>query len=248
MLLALLLLTIAGVVLSLRPPVKAEAQILEMPEKVPTYPSHPIDRLIPMQWGWLWRIRYAILGHNPSIHIEPNFIELSDTPEHLLSLLLPKRPPFAQTNGMQAWILPAEEYRALQTRLQSAPDASQIARCGITTGPWVQADLSSGYQLVIKGMQRPSGLKASIYTRLNGKAVVLTTLFTISRAITNPPPADFKTGDAGVITIQTNLSFAGRFVVPESNGVFVLDSSRFEIEHQRTAILLAPRVEPYQPK
>lgn len=244
--LALLLLSTIVVLLLCRPPVKAEAQILPMPEKPPTYPSNPLDRWIPMKWGWLWKIRYAIFGYNPSIHLDPIFADLSKAPEDAFALLPPSRPPLAQTNGVRVWVLPPEEYRAAQMRLQSTANITISSGCRVTTGPWVQANCSSGWHAMIGGTQRWLGLNLNIYTRLNGKAVDLTALFTASEVTTNSPPPPFTQGIAELIEIQTNLSLAARFVIPESNGVFVLDSSRFATEHRRTAISIAPRVEPYQ--
>ena len=243
---ALLLLSALVAVLMRRPPVKAEAQILAMPEKPPTYPSNPLDRWIPMKWGWLWRIRYAIFGYNPSIHIAPTFTDLSETAQDAFDSLLPARAPLAQTNGTQVWILPPDEYRALQMRLHLAPGGEDLGTCRIETGPWVQANLSFGSQVMIDGAQRPFGMTVDLYTRLIGQAVDLTTLCTVSKAVTNPPSAEPRAGESDIVLIQTNLSLAARFVVPESNGIFVLDASRFETERKRTAISIAPRIEPYQ--
>lgn len=249
-LLVLLLLSTVALVLLRRPPVKAEAQIFSMPEKPRTYPSNPLDRWIPLKWGWLWKIRYAIFGYNPTIHLSPGFTDLSETSQDAMASLLPALPPLVQTNGTQVWILPPDEYRALQMRLKSTPNAEELAACRIATGPWVQANLFSGSQVAvaIDGTQRPFGLNANIYTRLNGKAVDLTALFILSKVVTNPPPGLLALGIPEFVDIQTNLSIAARFVVPESNGVFVLDSSRFATEHKRTAISIAPRVEPYRKK
>jgi hypothetical protein len=243
--LALLLPLVAALLLR-HPPAKAEAQILAMPEKPPTYPSNPLDRWIPMKWGWLWKIRYAIFGYNPSIHVAPAFTDVSATPQDALRFLLPTKPPLTQTNGTQVWILPPDEYRALQMRLRLVPNGRELGACRITTGPWVHANLFSGSPVTIDGTQQQLGMNANIYTRLNGKAVDLTALFTLTEAITNSPPGFFALGITEFIDIQTNLSVAARFVVPESNGIVVLDSSRFETERKRTVISIAPRIEPYQ--
>ena len=244
--LALLSLSMAGAVVLRHRPVKAEAQILAMPENAPTYPSNPLDRWIPMKWGWLWKIRYAVFGYNPSIHLHPTFTDLSQTPQDVFSFLLPAKPPLAQTNATQVWILPPDEYRALQARMRLAPGASELGVCRIQTGPWVQANLKSISHVAVDGVLRPFGLNVNTYTRLNGNVVELTAHCTVSKPVTNPSPVDPKAGGPEVILIQTNLSLAARFVVPESNGVFVLDSSRFETEGKRTAISIAPRIEPYQ--
>lgn len=246
MVLVLLSVLIVSVAVLRRSPVKTEAQILAMPEKPPSYPSNPLDRWIPMKWGWLWQMRYAIFGYNPSIHVHPTFTDLSETPPDAFNFLLPTRPPLAQTNGTQIWILPPDEYRQLQAKLPFAPGAEELGACRIETGPWVQANIFSGSQVTIDQAVRPFGLSVNIYTRLHGRAVDLTALCTVSKPVTNPPPFEIKDGHSDRVSIQTNLSIAARFVVPESNGIFVLDSSRFQTERKRTAISIAPWVEPYQ--
>lgn len=238
----LLLSTIAVLVLR-RPPVKAEAQIFPMPEKPPSYPLNPLDRWIPMKWGWLWKIRYAIFGYNPNIHVSPILADLSKISQGALASVLPTIQPLAQTNGMQVWILPPDEYEALQMRLVS--NASQVSTVSLTTGPWVQANMESGYQAKADGIPRWVGLSANIYTRLTGKAVELNTVFTLTEVVTNPPTTFSNLATNPSIDVQTNLTVAARFLVPESNGVVVVDSSRFLTEHKRTAIFLAPRIEPY---
>ena len=203
---------------------------------VPAPPMPIPDRWIPMTWGWLWRVRSALLPANPTSDIETKLVRLTHSDKALLSEALEGRTPLTSSNGVHAWILSEQELDVFSRRFEQKRDYGvRISR--MTTGPGVLANQSMTTMVPIYGAQVPAGDSLTHAVRKRGKSVELTGSFVSWEAVTNTSVK--RTGQKDSISLRTNLTLAASLLIPPGQGVFLLDTNRANDESSGTGLFIS---------
>jgi hypothetical protein len=218
--------------------------LLPFPFKIPPDKGPIPDRWIPQKWGWLWRIRYAVIGKAPVIHLRVEIFTLPAGTESPVAELLKTRPPDAQTNGVRGWILAARELDSLAQALKHSPDCERLESWRITTGHRIQAGLAGTQPVFLDGAVVPVGLIGDFFTAARGRTIEVTAVASESekvydktRSASGSPFGDKLTG------ICTNFAVAAKMCLSSSNGVFVIQSSTNGTNHVLRGMLLSGTVE-----
>jgi len=117
LLMVLLLSCVAmGVGAILRPPKPAPAIILRQPLQMPVPFRNRLAQWIPATpgWAWAWRVEGAVFGKRKKVNLYADFVSLSDSSRATLSSLSLGPPSVSDTNGLQVWLLGADQLKALR--------------------------------------------------------------------------------------------------------------------------------------
>lgn len=201
------------------------------------------DRWIPPTWGWLWRLRYALLGSPATIQIEGKFVRLASSSDLRLADALSGHAPLAASNGVCAWILPDDKLRALRQRLERVEGYEAIASPRITSGHGVQANLAQTTTVSIEGAPSPVGVFFNCLTCARDKTTDLTAAITHSEAV-----ADSATTVAAAVLgnsfrVHTNLTLAAKLQIPPGNGAFLLDTNHADPHGKCVGVFISSKVE-----
>jgi len=157
--------------------------------------------------GWLWKIRYALLGKPIIVDIDTQIIRFREARPPPIHKVFHGRPPLVSTNGMQAWILPEQELNSLCGRLELEDDDEyrnsrtifgpqfDIGAVGMpfyerhlfrmTLGQGVLATISGASAPQIKGPSFTAGNTISYVVHRQGDFLELAGTFTSSEIVTN---------------------------------------------------------------
>jgi hypothetical protein len=216
-----------------------EATILPPDHSIPAPPLPIPDRWIPMTWGWLWRLRSAVLPANPTIDIETKLVRLTNSDKPLLDETLEGHTPLISSNGVHAWIGSEEQLDALARRFEQKRDYSvRISR--MTTGPGVLANQSMTTTVPINGAQVAVGDSLTQAVLKRGKSIELTGSFTSWEAVTNASTR--IPGQKEQISLRTNLTLAANLLIPPGQGVFLLDTNRANTESSGTGLFISAKL------
>lgn len=206
-------------------------------------PSPPLpfpDRWIPMKAGWLWRMRYALLGKPTVFDIETKLIRFREPGTPLLRQLLNGRAPLVSTNGVRAWVLPDKEVKALGLRL--ALERESDSQTGwMTLGQGGLSTMSGTTSPLVQGTQVEAGYTITYAVRKRGDSIELSGRFTSSEVVTNalarsPYPKE-------IISLHTNLMLVANMQIPRGQGVFLYDTNRSDAHSSGVGILIRPKVQ-----
>jgi hypothetical protein len=218
--------------------------LLPFPFKIPSDKGPLPDRWIPPKWGWLWRIKYAVMGKDPVIQLRVEIFTLASETESPLLELFKTRLPEAQTNSVRAWILSSGEPDSLLQALKHSPDCEVLESWRITTGHRIQAGLAGTQPVFLDGAVVPVGLIGDFFTAARRRTIEVTAVASESekvyekkRSASGSPLADKLTG------IATNFAVAAKMCLPSSNGVFVIQSSTNGAKQVLRGMLLSGTVE-----
>jgi hypothetical protein len=182
------------------------------------------DRWIPQgqTWGWLWRLRYALLPRSKGILLDTTLWKVPDSFEIRPSGL---KPDISQ-NGLSVWILAEGNFGSVQEWMKSAVGVSIVSRPRIDTSEAVASSIQVGDPSI------SGGVSVGFLPRVRGETVDL-----IASALVTSPDGDRPTS-----TVRTNLVIAFRAQIPPRGGLLVVSDRGGE----RMAMMLTARIQ--QPK
>ncbi len=198
------------------------------------------DRWIPMNWGWLWKLRYALLSKPATFDIETELIRFREPGVPPLGQVLNGRAPLVSTNGVRAWMLPANEVKALGLRLELEEECEyQTGRMNLGQG--VLATLSGTTSPLVQGSQIAAGYTITHAVRKRGDSIEISSRFTSSEVVTNaltrsPDPTE-------LISLHTNLTLAASMQIPRGHGVFLYDTNRSAAHSSGVGILIRSKIQ-----
>jgi len=222
---------------------------MNQPYAIPPGQVGLLDRVMPTSksWGWLWRLRYALLGRKKTINLDSTIINLTASNSLMVVDLLPGHPDFARSDGLRVWRLSESEVNSLRKRLKEATDDHILASSRVTTGDGAEAQIFCGSSTPINGKQQQVGFSVALLPRIRNGITDLTAVAVFSEAETNQTTLRVEGPQAGSFSIQTNFAFGGRFQLSrESAGIFVLHSSSGLTNKKEIGLLLTSQV--LQPK
>jgi hypothetical protein len=210
------------------------------PQKVPLP-----DRWIPQKWGWLWRVKEAVLGKAKVVNLSLATYELDAVvlgmqanAEPELGRLL-THPEFVGTNGQRVWLLPNSKILELRKRFGGSAGSRSSFIAGITTADRCQAMLMTTSDLPNGGSRLG---KADTLPLVRTGATELTFILQSIMAAPAPlSPADQALGKTSRVLVwpsETNTIAALKLQLTPGIGFFVLDSQRKSSEAIETAVLV----------
>jgi hypothetical protein len=193
-----------------------------------------------MTWGWLWRLRSAVLPANPTIDIETMLVRLLNSDQPLLAEALGGHAPLINSNGVHAWIISEEQLLdAFGMRFDQKRSYSiRISR--MSTGPGVLANQSMTTMVPIDGAPVSVGDSFTQAVLKRGKFVELTGSFISWEAVTNTSTR--HSGQKEIVSLRTNLTLAANLLLPPGQGVFLLDTNRANTESSGTGLFISAKM------
>jgi hypothetical protein len=175
-------------------------------------------------WAWLWRLQDKLFGRRKPVNIYANIITFPDSVRAaLLSSWVLASPSFLDASGLQVWLLPDAELKALHERLRQTPGVDFLSRPRITTADGGGARMLMGGPISLNGSNNYVGLKLDCFPRVHSKSTDLFVSVTFSEVLTNPAVTAAALRPGALVSIQTNLDIAARLQIPKGNGVLLLE-------------------------
>jgi hypothetical protein len=87
------------------------------------------------------------------------------------------------------------------------------------------------------------GLVLDFLARVRREATDLTTVMTVTEAVTNWQAVTARSVPTNVVSTQTNLALAARIQIPKGSGVFLLQPSQGGTNGKSIAVLISAKVQ-----
>jgi len=245
----LILLLGASLSLVLRPAPAAPVApviVLPLPYSIPPEKLSLFERWVPQwaSWAWLWRLKETITGRRKSCDMRATVVDFAGTGEAFLTNHPLPTPAFTGTNGLRIWLLSEAEARALGRDLRQKPGPEISYMAGIITGDGGQARLTAGSTFPIMGRSVNVGLAIDLLPHLRPTVTDITTIISLTEAITNQASTTAGPPPASIQNIQTNFEVAARLQIPKGSGVFLLQGEPAAAHQKRIGVLLAVTASP----
>jgi hypothetical protein len=234
-----LILASLGLVFIFRPSLPVPAVVMPLPDGIPAQKPNLLERSIPPTWGWAWCLKELVFGRIKPITLKTALIDFGGSSNSLSPLFLLREPQFANTNGLQVWILNEAELDAVSRGLLQTPGNEILAQPRIVTADGIDCNIYVGTTLSIDGTQRAVGLNADFLPRLRRDSTDLFVVITHTAAVTNQATATTGLPIARSISVRTNVAVAARIQIPKGSGAFLLNDNRGVTNGGRVAVMIS---------
>jgi hypothetical protein len=190
-------------------------------------------------WSWVPGVEDVVFGRRKPVNVYADVIALQDsTVECLHSSLALGRPSFSDTNGLQVWFLGGRELRSVRDTLKRTPGADFLSHPRINTADGCECSMFVGESIVLNGSTNDVGLKAAFFPRVRKESTDLFAMVSFSELVTNLTGLPYGSNAASVVSIQTDLDFAARLLVPKGSGFLLLDGNSVGAARKRFGALI----------
>ncbi|MCX6927374.1 MAG: hypothetical protein NT154_29840 [Verrucomicrobia bacterium] len=241
LLMVLVLVCVAvGVLVSLRSPRPAPFIVFRQPFQMPVPLRDRLGRLIPKTagWGWAWRVEETVFGRRKPVILNLEVVSLTDSFRPALTGLSLGPASSSLTNGLQVWLLGADQLKALRQHLKQTPGAETVSRPRMSTGDGMECGMFIGESVSLAGSPRQVGLALGCCPQLHRDFTDLMTRITFSELVTNQAVA--SSGSLPLISVQTNLDTALRLQIPKGSGIFLFDRGARGASRKATGVIIDP--------
>lgn len=183
------------------------------------------DRWIPMTWGWLWKVRYALFPKPADVHVETSLVRFGAASETLLREFLNDRVPLTSSNGVRGWVLPEKELKEFGRGIAQERGCTVYAG-RMSLGAGVLATMSMTTTPQAAGVPVPTGNVWSCAVRPRNDSVELTGSYT----------------SWDIAGMFTNLTLAATMQVPRGQMVFLYDTNGTGAHRSSVGLLIHPVV------
>ena len=199
-----------------------------------------LGRWIPQtrSWAWVWRVEETVVGQRKPVNVYAEVVSLADPSPATLSSVALGPASFSHTNGLQVWLLGADELKALRARLKQTPETEPSFRPRMSTADGIECQMFQGQSIALGGSTNQVGLTLGCCARVHPDHTDLTACIALSELVTND--AAGLGGSAPLISIQTNLDTALRLQIPKGRGVFLFDQSARESGRKSIGVIIDP--------
>jgi len=183
-----------------------------------------LSRLPPSAQHFGYRVKQGLFGSPEQINLNASILHFELPAQTICSKLSLGKADLAGTNGLQVWILATNDLQKAYLHAASLSEIRQLSSPRISTAHGIRASLSVTHMLAINGRQTPIGLTLDCLPYVRKKSIDLTTLVTVTEAITNTIRDGLSSTNAA-ISVQTNCFIALRMQIPSGAGAFILQES-----------------------
>jgi hypothetical protein len=211
--------------------------LLAAPYRMPMSFVDRMERVVPTSpgWDWFWRLEQRIRGMGKPVNLFGQVIALPRETISGANSLGVGPPELDATNGLQVWILRAEQLQSLSRTLKQFAGAEVMSRPRVSTGSLVESSLFTGQPLVIGGVKTDVGISARYYPRVQADRLDLVAIVSFTEAVTNLAAAV-----EDQLQVRTNLHVGLRVQLPKGSGLFLLQHSFDPAEGRTYGLLLDP--------
>ena len=192
-----------------------------------------------MNWGWLWKLRYALLGKPTSANLDTTLFHFHELQAPQLQQLFDGHAPYISTNGILGWMIPDTEIESLSSRLQL--HATESSRSKMFLGFGVLATMSRSGGPQVQGTQMTAGNTHTCAVIKRGDGIELNAKFVGTEMLTNPPARIPNPTEA--IRLHTNLMLVARMEIPRGQSVFLYDTNCVLDPNGGVGILIRSKVQ-----
>jgi hypothetical protein len=244
LILTLVFLAVAvGVLVVLVRPTLLPVSIIPMPTGFPTRKPTFLDRCQRAVPLWAWRLKDSILGPRQVITLDAAIFEFRGSSDSALSSLSWGRPEYADTNGLRIWMLGESDRGALRRRLEQTPGCRLVSSPRVTTAHGIQSQVSEVNTKLLDGTPSNVGLVLDFLPRVRREATDLTTIMTVTEAVTNWQAVTARSLQTNVVSTQTNLALAARIQIPKGSDVFLLQPNQGGTNGKSIAVLISAKMQ-----
>ena len=179
-----------------------------------------------------------MVGQRKPVNVYAEVVSLADPSPATLSSVALGPASFSHTNGLQVWLLGADELKALRARLKQTPETEPSFRPRMSTADGIECQMFQGQSIALGGSTNQVGLTLGCCARVHPDHTDLTACIALSELVTND--AAGLGGSAPLISIQTNLDTALRLQIPKGRGVFLFDQSARESGRKSIGVIIDP--------
>ena len=241
MLLVLVLACVAvGVLVSLRSPKPEPFIVLGQPFQMPVTLRDWLDRWIPQTagWAWAWRVEETVFGQRKPVTLNLEVVSLTSSSRPALTGLALGTASASLTNGLQVWLLGADQLKALRQHLKQTPGAETVSRPRMSTADGIEGGMFIGQPVSFAGSSGQVGLALDCCAQLHRDYTDLMTRITLSEIATSEAVA--SNGSAPLISVLTNLDIALRLQIPRGSGLFLFDRGARDSSRKGTGVIIDP--------
>jgi hypothetical protein len=233
-----------GLFVNVRTPRPARFIVLHQPFHMPVPLRDRLTRWIPRSanWAWAWRVEETVFGQRKPVNVYAEVVSLTGSSGSALSSLSLGPASFSHANGLQVWLLGADQLKALREHHKQTPGTEPPLRPRISTADGIECQLFQGQRIALNGSTNEVGCTFRCCPRVHPDCTDLMACITLSELVTNQALA--PGGSAPVILIQTNLDTALRLRIPRGSGFFLFDRSASDSSRKPIGVI----VDPLQPK
>jgi len=217
------------------PEVKVPA-VTVLPNGIPAQKTSLFERLVPLSWSWLWRLKDSIFKHE-TILLEMVGIDGRGMSKEMLADLSLGNPVFTDTNGLKVWIVNDIKLNEALNRFVRSGRTPILFRPRIQTADGVQAQLYSGMSGPIA-----SGVSVGALPRIQRDFTDLSTTITVTETVTNSPATTDELKASGSASLRTNFAFSAKIRLPKGTGAFVLPAESEGKHEPRVCIIITAQV------
>jgi hypothetical protein len=238
--LLLLVCVAVSVLVSLRSPRPAPFIVTCRPFQMPLRLRDWLYRCIPQAPGWAlaWRVEETVFGRRKPVNLNLEVVSLADSSRPALSGLSLGPASSSLTNGMQVWLLGADQLKALRHDLKQTPGAETLFRPRMNTGDGIGCGMFIGESVSLAGASVQVGLSLDCCAQLHRDYTDLMTSITVSELTTNEAGA--SSGSAPLVSVQTNLDTTLRLQIPKGSGIFLFDRGAHGSGRKTTGVIIDP--------
>jgi hypothetical protein len=215
--------------------------VMPLPYRIPPQKVSLFERWAPRQpsWNWLWRVKETVVGRRKVCDLGATVVDFAGTGEaFLINHPLPA-PAFTDAKGLRIWLLSEEEMSALGRNLRQQPGSEILYIPRIMTADGMQASLFAGGTFPIRGSQTPVGLAIDFLPRVRPNGTDVTTIMSLTEAITNQASTTAGSPPVGAVCVQTNFEAVARIQIPKGSGVFLLEGPPTGTNQKRIGVVLS---------
>ncbi len=219
----------------------SEATVTVLPPGhiVQAMPGPVLDRLIPIHWSWLRKLRSAVFGKPAAVEVEHVFFQFRPDAEEMVLQTLKAPSALVTSNGVSAWVIKLDDAAKLKSRfMQHSGAVSRVGR--VVLGAGVVASVSSTTGTATADVPVPPGMSSTYAVRPRGNGIEILGAFASWDVMTNGMVAE--TRELPVFTLETNLAMAVSMFVPAGKAVYLHRAGTGEARRSSTAVLVLPRV------
>jgi hypothetical protein len=182
----------------------------------------------------------AVFGQRKPVKLYAEFVSLAGSSSATLSDLSLGPASFSDTDGLQVWLLSANQLKALREHIKQTSGMDPPLHARIATADGIECQLFQGQPISLNGSTTQVGCTLGCSARVHADSTDLIASITLSEVLTNDAVSIGGSPSLSLISIQTNLDTAMRLQIPKGSGIFLCDRSSRDSPRKHIGVIIDP--------